>query len=167
MISGVVALSERSTFRSVLSDPREPGAWLLFVLPHVARAIVEGDEVDVSHSLELADFDADGPDTPLVVWRWYVLPPPPTPPPASTAEASGVALVDTPHVSFFHYQWLAAAPSDRTLPPGFSLAPAIGHAAFDGPTSATFDVTFNIPEPAPDAPKGDISASGSIDCQVD
>jgi hypothetical protein len=76
-------------------------------------------------------------------------------------------MVGNDPVTFFHYQWLAAAPSDRTLPPGTSLAPAIGRAAFDGPTSAAFDLTFNIPEPSADAPNGDISASGSIDCEGD
>ena len=164
-ISGVVAFHEQGAFRGLTRDPRDPESWTVFVQPHVTRALVDGDKVDITHTLQLIDFDAASPEAPLVVWRWYVVPPPPTPRPAPTAEPTGIAPIDTPPVTFFHYQWLATVPSDRTLPPGVSLAPAVGQAAFNSATSATFDLTFNIPEPSVDAPKGDIAASGSIACR--
>jgi hypothetical protein len=163
-LSGAVTLDEQGTFRGVISDPRDPEAWTVFVHPHNATATIDGAEVEIAHSLQLTDYDGARPDPPLVVWRYYVIPSEPTPTPVPSVEPSGIGMIDTPLVTFFHYQWLAAVPSDRTLPPTMTLPPATGQAAFNGPSSATFDVTFNFPSDHPDAPKGELRAAGSIDC---
>ena len=147
-----------------IGDPRYPGQWTLGTRGHAITARFGGQEREVQLILRFRDHDASGPARPVVTLSIAVIPPAPTAATSPTPDPSGIDMAPSMPLTFLHYHWVADIPPDETPSPGFSVPPAIGTAAFDGPADVVMDLVFNLPPADAMAPAGDISAVGGIDC---